>query len=248
MILPGVRKGQGAPRHSMLKLMSKPVTVEQAIEDLPRIRSKLSRGESLETWRKAVQDGAAYDLGSICQHEARSHMASDLARYLFAATFAHLQGYSPRLDAFPPRLLPDHLNVQSLGKTETIPFNDRFRAQCKNEPATTVVAHIAKDGHYCIHYDPSQCRSLAVREVARLQTFPDNCFFAGNRTEQYIQVGNAVPPLLAYKLAGIARNLLNEMNRKKRRQVNGRMNNKSMQSPRRSVAGQIQVPLLAEAD
>lgn len=157
-------------------------------------------------------------LGGVCQHEARAHMASDLARYLFSASYAHLWGYSPRLDEFPFRLLPEHFNVIIKQDSETIPFKDRFRVQCRNEPASTVVAHIAKDGHYYIHYDPAQCRSLTVREAARLQTFPDNYFFAGNRTEQYTQVGNAVPPLLAHKLARIVRNLLNEKNRKKRRQ------------------------------
>lgn len=301
VILLGVRKGQGVPQHQLLETVSKPVTVRQTIDDLPRVRSRLSRGDSLEAWRKAVQAAPAYvkgwrtenesamtesmrtfaaaatststggafipreyrrpkkptelqqwlhdrSLGGICQHEARAHMASDLARYLFAATFAHSQGYSPRLDVFPPKLLPDHLNVQFWSEAEAIPFKDRFRVQCRNEPATTVVAHIAKDGHYYIHYDPSQCRSLTVREAARLQTFPDNYFFAGNRTEQYTQVGNAVPPLLAYKLAGIVRSLLNEMNRKKRRQVNDCMNKKPMESPRRSVSEQVQVSLLAEAD
>lgn len=301
VILLGVRKGQGVPQHPLLEPIAKPVTVRQTIEDLPRIRSRLSRGDSLEAWRKAVQAGPAYvkewraenesvmvesmrafaaaatscstggafipkeyrrpkkstelqqwlhdrSLGGISQHEARSHMASDLARYLFAATFAHLQGYSPRLDVFPPNLLPDHLNVQLWSEAEAIPFKDRFRVQCSNEPATTVVAHIAKDGHYYIHYDPSQCRSLTVREAARLQTFPDNYFFAGNRTEQYTQVGNAVPPLLAYKLAKIVRSLLNEMNRKKRRQVNDRMNNQPMESPVRSIPEQVQVSLFAEAD
>ena len=141
-------------------------------------------------------------------------MPSDLARYLFAACFAQYQRYSPRLDIFPPKLLPKHNNVtKEREATEAIPFKDRFRVQCARDPATTIVSHIAKDGHYYIHYDPTQCRSLTVREAARLQTFPDNYFFAGNRTEQYTQVGNAVPPLLAYKLAKIVRGLLAGLSR-----------------------------------
>jgi DNA (cytosine-5)-methyltransferase 1 len=153
-------------------------------------------------------------LGGVCQHEARAHMASDLARYLFSASFAHLWGYCPRLDVFLPSCFPITSMCMSIGNPSD-PFKDRFRVQCRNEPSTTVVAHIAKDGHYYIHYDPSQCRSLTVREAARLQTFPDNYVFAGNRTEQYTQVGNAVPPLLAHKLARIVRSLLNEMSRRR---------------------------------
>lgn len=136
-------------------------------------------------------------LGGVLQHETRRHMRSDLHRYLFAACFAQEKGYAPSLYDFPPKLMPDHLNVDE----ESIPFADRFRVQIGNLPSSTVVAHIKKDGHYYIHYDPVQCRSLTVREAARLQTFPDNYFFEGNRTEQYGQIGNAVPPLLARKIA-----------------------------------------------
>lgn len=132
-------------------------------------------------------------------HQARSHMPSDLGRYIYASIFAQLNDRSPKghgeFDL--PSLAPAHKNWES-GK-----FSDRFRVQCENKPSTTITSHISKDGHYFIHYDPLQCRSLTVREAARLQTFPDNYFFQGNKTQQYHQVGNAVPPLLASKIASI---------------------------------------------
>jgi DNA (cytosine-5)-methyltransferase 1 len=138
-------------------------------------------------------------LGGVLQHQTRSHMRSDLHRYLFAACFAEEKGYAPTLYDFPPKLMPDHVNIDE----EDIPFADRFRVQIGDLPSSTIVAHIKKDGHYYIHPDPAQCRSLTVREAARLQTFPDNYFFEGNRTEQYGQIGNAVPPLLARKIAKV---------------------------------------------
>jgi len=135
------------------------------------------------------------ELRAIAQHETRGHMASDLGRYLFAAVFGELHGYSPKATDFPLVLSPDHRNWHS-GV-----FNDRFRVQLYGEPSTTVTSHISKDGHYFIHPDSMQCRSLTVREAARLQTFPDDYLFLGNRTQQYVQVGNAVPPYLARQIA-----------------------------------------------
>lgn len=143
-------------------------------------------------------------IGGVTLHETRSHMASDLHRYLFASAFAWVEGRSPKLRDFPIALLPSHGNVDA----ELPPFVDRFRVQLRDQPSSTVVSHISKDGHYYIHPDPSQCRSLTVREAARLQTFPDNYFFEGNRTQQYHQVGNAVPPLLARNIARIVLRLL----------------------------------------
>lgn len=135
------------------------------------------------------------ELHAIAQHETRGHMVSDLGRYLFAAVFGKVHGHSPKAADFPLVLSPDHRNWHS-GV-----FNDRFRVQLSDRAATTITSHISKDGHYFIHPDPIQCRSLTVREAARLQTFPDDYLFLGNRTQQYVQVGNAVPPFLAQQIA-----------------------------------------------
>lgn len=229
-----------------------PFTVKQAIDDLPILRSGLSKNEdSAESWRQAIFDitkaawlrgheierdivkaahqikrnltrGGGFILGGVaprihvnwfqdrrlngvCNHETRGHISKDLHRYLFAAVFAQVKGRSPLLEDFPESLLPEHQNVaDALKETK---FNDRFRVQIADRPSTTVVSHISKDGHYYIHYDPTQCRSLTVREAARLQTFPDNYFFEGPRTQQYQQVGNAVPPLLAQQIAEVVSEL-----------------------------------------
>lgn len=142
-------------------------------------------------------------------HESRSHMPSDLRRYAFAASFASVTGKSPKLRDFPTNLLPEHANVQE-GRAGKM-FSDRFRVQLSSQPSTTITSHISKDGHYFIHYDPKQCRSLTVREAARLQTFPDNFHFEGPRTSQYHQVGNAVPPYLARQIAEIIGEVLDQM-------------------------------------
>ena len=229
------------------------VSVKDVIGAMPKLRSRLSRNDDSDAWRRAMRaacelvganqpimshddqkrfrNGLArawatvdraplpwrdargnVDLPARCppdlrrwlldgslnrlpNNETRAHMADDLARYLFAAAFARAFRRTPKSFDFPLALAPNHANW-STGK-----FDDRFRVQVADGPCTTVTSHIAKDGHYFIHPDPGQCRSLTVREVARLQTFPDNYFFHGSRSQQYIQVGNAVPPYLAYQIA-----------------------------------------------
>jgi DNA (cytosine-5)-methyltransferase 1 len=146
-------------------------------------------------------------IGGACNHSTRSHMAKDLHRYLFVSCFGRVNGRSPQLKDFPRELLPKHSNVR-LALKGSMYFADRFRVQLADKPATTITSHLSKDGHYYIHPDPSQCRSLTVREAARLQTFPDNYFFCGDRTPQFVQVGNAVPPLLARQIAGIVHELI----------------------------------------
>lgn len=233
------------------------VSVSKAIDDLPELRSGLSKeSDSAAEWRDAVRSirtaqwlndpqvddlvrsevrnqlqlvsadwsrGAEWmrpsrrairmdeewftddQLHGVCNHATRSHIREDLHRYFFVSAFGLVHGRSPLLNNFPKALLPDHENVAAaLRETK---FNDRFRVQVAGRPATTITSHISKDGHYFIHPAPAQCRSLTVREAARLQTFPDNYFFEGPRTQQYHQVGNAVPPLLAHQIAKIVADL-----------------------------------------
>jgi DNA (cytosine-5)-methyltransferase 1 len=139
-------------------------------------------------------------LAGVCNHSSRAHITKDLYRYFYAACFAMVEKTSPKLADFPADLLPDHKNVADAIIDHTM-FLDRFRVQPWGRPSTTVTSHISKDGHYYIHPDPKQVRSLTVREAARLQSFPDNYLFTGPRTAQYIQVGNAVPPLLARSIS-----------------------------------------------
>ena len=256
VILLGILKGSGFESKPFKRLSEvDPVSTMDAIGDLPKLRSGISRfkGNDSNEWFKlrssaskvtelpsGEMDHQLHDqslgrgapfipgsrgprsrsteskkifvswvhdsaIGGVIQHESRTHMVEDLRRYWFAATYGKIRHESPKLRDFPKRLLPNHANASS----DLRPFEDRFRVQLADSPSTTVVSHIAKDGHYYIHPDPLQMRSLTVREAARLQTFPDNYYFCGNRTEQYTQVGNAVPPLLANQIAEIVRQILN---------------------------------------
>ena len=144
----------------------------------------------------------------VVNHETRKHIPEDLLRYLFVASYGLVNSVSPKLHQFPVDLLPNHRNVAETVRNRHGFFNDRFRVQVEHQPVTTVTCHICKDGHYFIHHDPAQCRSWTVREAARIQTFPDNYFFEGTRTDQYRQVGNAVPPYLAMQIADVVADVL----------------------------------------
>ena len=181
-------------------------TLKRSATTLPK-----DYGNANDDLRSWMEKG---ELQAIAQHETRGHMAPDLFRYLYAAVFGRLEYSSPKADRFPPELSPRHRNWH------TGDFADRFRVQLANQPSTTVTSHISRDGHYYIHPDPMQCRSLTVREAARLQTFPDDYLFLGNRSQQYVQVGNAVPPYLARRIARLLLRVLKGENAVAQREVN----------------------------
>ena len=163
------------------------------------MKSNFNENHPLKAWYTDTK------MTGITHHHSRSHLDTDLLRYLFASMFTISNKRFPRLtdyEKYSDHLMPDHDNAKT-GK-----FDDRFRVQLPDIPATTVTSHISKDGHYFIHYDPKQCRTFTVREASRVQTFPDNYLFCGSRTSQYHQVGNAVPPYLAYQIAKIVKDVM----------------------------------------
>lgn len=169
----------------------------QLIADAPRLSDRKPDGRSHIKYADWYHDSR---LNCTLNHSTRGHMPSDLGRYLYCAAFAKvMDGRSPTTskEDFPTKLKANHKNWAT-GK-----FANRFKVQSEKFPSSTIVSHISKDGHYFIHHDAAQCRSFTVREAARAQTFPDNYFFMGGRTDQYHQVGNAVPPLLAKKIAEV---------------------------------------------
>jgi DNA (cytosine-5)-methyltransferase 1 len=267
VILLGIRNNLGVvPDQDLILKELTSFSIEDAIKDLPKLRSRISKGsDSFENWKSVLRElpgkisnslpevteeiqniigqlevrkyelksGGRFTekkmskdrgsgkflkenwewfhderIGGVLNHETRSHIREDLQRYLWCSVFAKVKGTSPRLYDFPEELLPKHNNVKFGEKGH---FPDRFKVQLKDKPSKTVTSHISKDGHYFIHYDPLQCRSLTVREAARIQTFPDNYFFEGNRTQQYHQIGNAVPPLLARQLAHTVFNIMKNL-------------------------------------
>lgn len=195
--------------HSYAKAMvSEICSVLGGLDRSPTDRSSTLYPARSNSRHRVIQSLHDERLKVLTGHEARGHMPSDLHRYLYSAAFAAHANRSPKLADFPKFLLPEHQNVARGQSGEMFP--DRFRVQLADRCSTTVTSHISKDGHYFIHYDPKQCRSLTVREAARLQTFPDNYTFEGPRTAQFHQIGNAVPPFLAGQIAEIIADVLDQ--------------------------------------
>ncbi|MEO9257138.1 MAG: DNA cytosine methyltransferase [Crocinitomicaceae bacterium] len=130
-------------------------------------------------------------LDFVTQHISRPNNENDLEIYQIAVEKWN-NGKRLNYGELPKRLIK-HSNTDS--------FVNRFQVVNGEGISHTVVAHIAMDGHYYIHPDKKQNRSISIREAARIQSFPDNYFFEGSRTAAFKQIGNAVPPLMAEKIA-----------------------------------------------
>lgn len=133
------------------------------------------------------------------QHITRNHNDRDLEIYSLAIDKWMNDRQRLRYNDIPKRL-QTHKNTEA--------FLDRYKVIDPIGYSHTVVAHIAKDGHYYIYPDLKQVRSISVREAARIQSFPDDYFFEGGRTAAFKQIGNAVPPLMAEKIAASLKYLL----------------------------------------
>lgn len=183
--------------------------VKAVFADLP----KLQAGEGKDKFLKYRSTTNEYldnnhirnGIDILTQHIARPHSKQDKEIYRIAVEKWNIKKERLNYNDLPERL-KTHQNRDS--------FFDRFKVVAADEPhSQTIVAHIAKDGHYYIHPDIKQNRSITVRETARLQSFPDDYYFEGvkedgSRTAAFKQIGNAVPPLMAEKIATSIKHIL----------------------------------------
>ena len=167
--------------------------VDDILLDLPSLEPGEEKSEYIREPNDYLREtGIRSEEDVLTWHIARTHQERDREIYRLAARLWKKGKRLKYTDV--PESLATHNNRTS--------FLDRFKVVEKDFPAAhTMVAHISKDGHYYIHPDESQARSISVREAARIQSFPDNFYFEGSRTAAFKQIGNAVPPLLAKEIA-----------------------------------------------
>jgi len=175
--------------------------VKDVLDDLPKTKpNNIIEGKDLYRTKPSqylieanIRDK---DFEILTQHETRMHNERDLKIYKIAIEKWNKEKkrlcYKELSEEYPE--LCTHKNKTS--------FTNRFNVVKADQPAShTILAHMAMDGHYYIHPDIKQLRSLSVREAARLQSFPDDFYFEGPRTAQFRQIGNAVPPKMAEQIA-----------------------------------------------
>lgn len=203
LIIIGWRKGTNYHYPVFEKIQSNAL-VNDLLSDLP----VLERGEQEFAYRvpyaqasRYIKDNQLRTRGDVLTHHvARNNIPQDVEIYRRT-----IEAWNNGHQRLKYAQLPDELKTH---RNQTA-FADRFKVvegDCTS--CHTVLAHLSKDGHYFIHPDINQCRSISVREAARLQTFPDSYYFEGNRTSQYVQIGNAVPPIMARRIAEAIRKMI----------------------------------------
>lgn len=216
------------------------VSAGSVIEDLPALRSKLSKNDSFKDWKSHLLtslkqlEKTALRRQHFNLKEALSRAQEDIFTTTelvdlneFAITNHNCRRHMPT-DIARYALLSASSSLSDIPHSEILDlyglapnhknwksghFTDRFKVVKKSRPSGTITSHIAKDGHYFIHPSASQARSLSVREAARIQTFTDDHVFLGTVTSQYTQVGNAVPPALAKLIGSFISNGLSRGNK-----------------------------------
>jgi len=190
----------GASTEEKLK-KKKYTTVRDAIADLPPLTPGQGETETtykIKRWTEYLEQLRSKKEAAILDHVSRGHNEIDRARYKEMSknkwTFQELLDNKPELSHKKRRV-----------------FNNSYVVQFWDMPARTIIAHLYKDGNQFIHPDYKQERTLTAREAARLQSFPDNFFFAGSRTQQYKQIGNAVPPLMSEAISKSIKKALREI-------------------------------------
>lgn len=164
-------------------------TIKDLFEDLPSIKAGATNNQyyskaNLCLKRLKIRDDS---WNTLTYHQARNINSTDKEIYKIC-----IKNPSIKYDKLPKKLIK-HNNTKA--------FLDRFKVVEYDKPSHTMVAHISKDGHHYIHPDINQCRSLTVREAARIQSFPDDYYFESSKTSAYKQIGNAVPVFIAEKIA-----------------------------------------------
>ena len=170
----------------------KHVTVADAFGDLPVLERPEKRAKQTDSVLKyrnspmcAYQSWARDGMNALSNNITRWHRKKDVEVFKNmspGSKWSHLS-------------LADRLKIGYSNDS----FGDKWKRLPTDRPSWTITAHLSRDGYMYIH--PTQSRTISVREAARLQSFPDSFKFMGSRGEQFRQIGNAVPPLLALALA-----------------------------------------------